>query len=47
MIFAAIMASAFLVDDPIELINIGLSEIPKNCRLSEQVNAADEKAGET
>ena len=30
MMFAAIMASAFLVDDPLELINIGLSEIPKN-----------------
>ena len=47
MMFAAIMASAFLVHDPLELINIGLSEIPKNCRLSEAVNAAVEKAGET
>ena len=26
--------------DAIELINIGLSEIPRNCRLSEAVNAA-------
>jgi len=40
MMFAAIMASAFLVHDAIELINIGLSEIPRNCRLSEAVNAA-------
>ena len=35
MMFAAIIAAAFVVDDAAELINIGLSEIPKNCRLSE------------
>ena len=35
MMFAAIMAAAFVVSDPIELINIGLSEIPRNCRLAE------------
>lgn len=47
MMFAAIMASAFLVHDPVELTKIGLSEIPKNCRLSEAVNAALEKAEQT
>ena len=43
MMFAAIMASAFVVHDPVALINIGLSEIPQNCRLSEAVNAALEQ----
>ena len=35
MMFAAIIAAAFSVDDPIDLINIGLSEIPENCKLAE------------
>ena len=39
MMFAAIMAAAFVVSDPIELVNIGLSEIPQNCKLAEQVPA--------
>ena len=40
MMFAAIIASAFVVHDARELIVIGLSEIPRNCRLSEAVTAA-------
>jgi len=40
MMFAAIIASAFVVHDAKELISIGLSEIPRNCRLSEAVHAA-------
>ena len=40
MMFAAIMAAAFLVSDPIELIGIGLSEIPQNCKLAEACRAA-------
>ena len=40
MMFAATMAAAFVVSDPIELINIGLSEIPRNCRLAEACRAA-------
>ena len=35
MMFAAIIAAAFSVDDPVDLINIGLSEIPENCKLAE------------
>ena len=40
MMFAAIMAAAFVVDDPHELIDIGLSEIPRNCRLAEACRSA-------
>ena len=40
MMFAAIIAAAFVVRDPIELVNIGLSEIPQNCRLAEACRAA-------
>ncbi len=40
MMFAAIMAAAFVVSDPIELIDIGLSEIPRNSRLAEACRAA-------
>jgi ADP-ribosylglycohydrolase len=40
MMFAAIIAAAFVVSDPIELINIGLSEIPQNCKLAEACRAA-------
>ncbi|MDE0178220.1 MAG: ADP-ribosylglycohydrolase family protein, partial [Gammaproteobacteria bacterium] len=40
MMFAAIIAAAFVVRDPIELVNIGLSEIPHNCRLAEACRAA-------
>ncbi len=46
MLFAAIIAAAFVVNDPIELVGIGLSEIPKNCKLAEAcrqgLNAASE-----
>ena len=40
MMFAAIMAAAFIVSDPVELVNIGLSEIPQNCKLAEACRAA-------
>ena len=40
MMFAAITAAAFVVSDPIELVNIGLSEIPQRCRLAEACRAA-------
>lgn len=40
MMFAAIMAAAFVVSDPVELVNIGLSEIPQNCKLAEACRAA-------
>jgi hypothetical protein len=34
MMFAAMTAAAFVCSDAIELINIGLSEIPRDCRLA-------------
>ncbi len=37
MMFAAIQAAAFVIDDPAELIQIGLSEIPADCRLARWV----------
>jgi ADP-ribosylglycohydrolase len=40
MMFAATIAAAFVVNDPIELINIGLSEIPQNCKLAEACRSA-------
>ncbi len=40
MMFAAITAAAFVVRDPLELIGIGLSEIPQGSRLAEAVNGA-------
>jgi len=38
MFVAAILAAAYVSNDIEEIINIGLSEIPKNCRLSEAVH---------
>ena len=35
MFMAAMIAASFATDDIEEIINIGLSEIPKNCRLAE------------
>jgi len=40
MMFAAIIAAAFVVSDPVELVNIGLSEIPQNSRLAEACREA-------
>jgi ADP-ribosylglycohydrolase len=37
MLFAAAIAAAFAVDDPLEAIRIGLTEIPADCRLAEAV----------
>lgn len=34
MWMAAMQAAAFVVDDPVELVGIGLSEIPADCRLA-------------
>ena len=43
MMFAAMMAAAFIESDPIQLVQIGLSEIPQNCRLAEACRAALEQ----
>jgi ADP-ribosylglycohydrolase len=40
MFFAAAIAAAFAVDDPVEALRIGLSEIPKNCALATAVRWA-------
>lgn len=40
MFMAAIIAAAFVVAEPAELVRIGLSEIPANCRLAEGIRDA-------
>ncbi len=37
MFFSAAIAAAFVVDDPIEALKVGLTEIPAKCRLTETV----------
>lgn len=37
MMFAAIQAAAFVESDPAKLVQIGLSEIPRDCRLARHV----------
>ncbi len=38
MLFAAIQAAAFVESDPLRLIAIGLSEIPRDCRLARAIH---------
>ncbi|HOU14364.1 MAG TPA: ADP-ribosylglycohydrolase family protein [Anaerolineae bacterium] len=38
MLMAAMLAWAFVTDDIEEIVRVGLSEIPQNCRLAEAVN---------
>lgn len=40
MFFAAAIAAAFAVDDPLEALKIGLTEIPKQCTLAKAVRWA-------
>ena len=40
MFFAAAIAAAFAVDNPVEALRIGLSEIPKNCAMAKAVRWA-------
>lgn len=40
MYFAAAIAAAFAVDDPVEALRIGLSEIPRSCALAQAVRWA-------
>ena len=40
MMMAAMIAASFVETDPARLVEIGLSEIPKNCKLSEAVHQA-------
>jgi ADP-ribosylglycohydrolase len=39
MLMAAMLAWAFVTDDIQEIVRVGLSEIPRNCRLAEAVHA--------
>lgn len=39
MLMAAMLAWAFVTDDIEEIVRVGLSEIPRNCRLAEAINA--------
>ncbi len=43
MMVAAMIASAFITDDIEEIIEIGLSEIPAECRLAEAIRATVER----
>ena len=38
MFMAAIIAAAFIESDPRKLVDIGLSEIPRNCKLAEAIH---------
>ena len=40
MFFAAAIAAAFAVDDPVEALHIGLTEIPRHCALAREVKWA-------
>lgn len=44
MFFAGAISAAFAVDDPLEAVNIGLSEIPRSCRLAHEIRWALERA---
>lgn len=44
MFVAAMIAAAFVESDPLKLVEIGLSEIPKNCRLARDIHQAVEIA---
>jgi len=40
MFFSAAIAAAFVIDDPIEAVRIGLTEIPEDCRLAKDLKWA-------
>lgn len=40
MFFAAAISAAFVVDDPLEALQVGLTEIPKDCRLARDIRWA-------
>lgn len=45
MFFAAAIAAAFAVDDPLDALRIGLTEIPERCRLADDVRWALDTGG--
>ncbi|MCX7754238.1 MAG: ADP-ribosylglycohydrolase family protein [Anaerolineales bacterium] len=44
MYFSAVIAAAFAVDDPVEALHIGLTEIPRDCALAKAVRWALDEA---
>lgn len=46
MYFSAVISAAFAVDDPVEALKIGLTEIPRDCALAKAVKWAFEVAPE-
>jgi ADP-ribosylglycohydrolase len=44
MFFSAAIAAAFQVSDPLEAVQIGLTEIPAECRLAQQIRWALDRA---
>ncbi len=44
MFFAAAIAAAFVVDEPLDALRIGLTEIPRNCRLAADIRWALRRA---
>ena len=44
MFFAAAISAAFAVDDPMEALRIGLTKIPRNCRLAAEIRWALDRA---
>jgi len=40
MYFSAVIAAAFAVDEPTEALRLGLTEIPRNCRVARAVRSA-------
>ncbi|WP_435171319.1 ADP-ribosylglycohydrolase family protein [Paenibacillus glycanilyticus] len=47
MFVAAMIAAAFVESDPVRIVEIGLSEIPSNCRLARDIHKAVEIARST
>jgi len=46
MFFSAVISAAFAVDDAVDAFRIGLEEIPRDCRLAQEVRWALETASE-
>lgn len=40
MYFSAVISAAFAVDDPVKALELGLTEIPRNCRVAKAARAA-------
>jgi ADP-ribosylglycohydrolase len=45
MYFSAVISAAFAVDDPVKALELGLTEIPRNCRVAKAARAALQRCG--